>query len=201
MKNLKISLKLIISFMIVLALMLVVGGAGIIGLVQINKSLSAMYDDQTKPMPYMAKIQEMIQRERACMREFIIGAAVGDMNLVEDARKRQQGYNAVAEEHFPLYRASIRSDKALNIFDDAIKRYRDSFNECTDKIYQGAKNGADAEELYDLMRLYTDDINIIVEDFEYCLEMKVDTAKDANESSNSLFLILLTVIIAVIAAA
>ena len=174
MKNMRVSKKLIFSFLLVAILTAVVGAFGIFGMMQINNGASEMYDLQTVPLAYMTTIVEMIQRERACMREFIVGAAVivdpNDRNddgilLIEDARSRAASYRETLNLNKPLYRDTIRSQEALDIFDEATRLYDTRFEECMELIYEGARNGDDPAELYALMRTYTDDINAATDNF------------------------------------
>ncbi|MDR0326347.1 MAG: methyl-accepting chemotaxis protein [Oscillospiraceae bacterium] len=220
MKNLKVSMKLIVSFLIVIALTMAVGVVGVVGMTQINGALSSMYNSQTVPMPYMTKIIEMMQRQRACMREYIIGAAIildadneedeaeaelerkQGSELVEDARRRVDDYAKTMAENMNAYRASITpGHPAEALFDEARSLYEKRFGECLELIYQQAKTGTPPHELYDLMGQYTADINKAVENFDECLNMKVEVAQTANAEGDSLFTSLLTVIIIVLVAA
>ena len=207
MKNMRVSKKLIVGFLIVAILTAVVGAFGIYGMMQINQGFSDMYDDQTVPLAYMTTIVEMIQRERACMREFIVGAAVvvdpGDRNdegllLIEDARSRADSYRETMSRYKPLYRETIRSQEALDIFDEAVRLYDTRFAECVQLIYDGALRGDDPSELYALMRTYTADINTVTDNFGIALQMKIDVAFDADQAGDELFMLLLTVIIVVL---
>jgi len=198
MKNLKVSMKLMVSFMIVVILTALVGGVGIYGMWNINTGASSMYDEQTVPMPHMAKIIEMLQRQRACMREFIIAAATDDLELLEDAYNRVQGYRATMIGHMDYYEATIKDKAAKDLFAEGRGLYETSFMECINVIYDSAKKGVEARELYEIMARYTPHVNLIVEDFDKCMEMKIEVAHQADVDGNNLFNTLLTVIIVVL---
>jgi len=166
MKNLKVSVKLIVSFLIVAVMTAVVGGVGIYGMNDINNMLSEMYDKQTVPMPYMTKIAEMLQRQRACVRDMVIGAAIDDMALVEDAKRRADEYHVTLVENLAPYRATIVNPDALPIFDEARALYETDFRDCKNEIYDLARRGEDATEIYAALTKYTRSVNLIVEDFE-----------------------------------
>jgi len=144
-----------------------------------------MFEDQTKPMPELGKAIEMLQRQRACMRELIIGAAVGDMDLVNDANQRADDYRNIMYPALDAYEATIRSDEALRIFKNARSLYDTKFRECFQLIFEGAKSGTPAMELYDLMREYTPVVNEIVDGFDQCLNMKIETAANAAHTAAS----------------
>ena len=55
MKNLKVSAKLIVSFLIVIVLTAIVGGAGFIGMMQIGQGAYELYDRQFLPIIALSK--------------------------------------------------------------------------------------------------------------------------------------------------
>jgi len=196
MKNLKVSQKLIVGFLLIALLTAVVGGIGIFGMQRIDRSLEEMYASQTKPMPELAKAIEMLQRQRACMREFIIGAAVGDLELVEDAYQRVLRYRGLMAETMDRYDATIADgSEAKMLFQEARSLYMGSFREAIDLIYNGAMEGVDPVELYNIMREYTDDTNKIVENFDQCMNIKIDAASLASERSGQDSSLMLVIII------
>ncbi|MCL2108841.1 MAG: methyl-accepting chemotaxis protein [Oscillospiraceae bacterium] len=206
MKNMKISAKLMISFIAVIIMSILVGGVGILGMMQINNASGTMYDMQTVPMPYMTTIVEMIQRQRAVMREYIIAAATEDWDLLEDAHDRQDQYDSRLQEYLPLYRATILTTtdagvRAMALFTEAEKLYNDSFLFACELIYERAKEGVDAADLYALMGQYTADINKVVENLDECLELKVAAAAANNDANDQLFTTMLILILAIIALA
>jgi len=201
MKNMKVANKLITSFLIVAVFTALVGGFGIFGMRTIDSSFDDMYTMQTVPMPELGKTVEMLQRMRACMREFIIGASVDDFDLIEDAYHRVEQYRPVMYESMDAYYATIRAPEAIRLFDEARELYNNDFRECIDLIYNGAKNGEDPAQLYALMRQYTEATNKIVENFDICLKMKIEVAADAAHSSSKLADRLLIAIIVVLAVA
>ncbi|MCL1866788.1 MAG: methyl-accepting chemotaxis protein [Oscillospiraceae bacterium] len=198
MRNIKVSAKLMLGFLLTALLTVTVGGVGIFGMWDINKGASDMYDFQTAPMPHMSKIAEMLQRQRACMRDMIIGAAVGDADLIEDAKSRADGYHKVLTENLQPYRDSIITPEAAALFDEACGLYNSDFRECMEKVYNSAKSDSNAADVYSAMTQYTDCVNKIVENFDSCLSMKVEVAESANQSGDRLFSLLMTVIISVI---
>lgn len=198
MKNLKVSMKLIVSFLIVAVFTTLVGVVGITGMTNINAAMGEMYDLQTVPIPDLAKVAEMLQRQRACMREFIIGAAVDDFDLIEDAKDRADEYKGEMYVHLDAYRKTIRSDEALALFDEGVKLFDTDFTECMDLMYELSKSDEDPADLYQIMREYTPSVNKIVENFDRCMEMKVETAADADESSTALANTMLALIIGVL---
>ena len=201
MKHMRVSVKLITSFLIIAVLTAVVGVIGIYGMTTINTAFDDMYEMQTIPLPELGKAIEMLQRQRACMRELIIGAAVGDMELVEDANNRANDYRQTMYPALEAYFATIRSEEAIRLFNEAKDLYDTEFRRCFELIYQGALNGDDAMELYSLMREFTAATNQIVDNFDTCMQMKIEVAATAAQDASDMGDLLLVIIIVVLAIA
>jgi len=198
MKNLKVSVKLISSFLIVALMTTIVGVVGIYGMIQINDSFDEMYELQTVPLPELGKAIEMLQRQRASMRELIVGAAVDDFEMIDNARRNADNYHANMQASLDAYQQTIRAPEALRLFEEARRLYETQFRVGFDRIYEGAKNDVDAADLYVIMREYTAATNQIVDNFDECLAMKIDVAAGAALSASELGDTLLVVIIVVL---
>ena len=201
MKNLKVSVKLISSFLIIAFLTAIVGVVGIYGMTQINQSFDEMYELQTVPMPELGKAIEMLQRQRASMRELIVGSAVDDFDMIDAARQNADNYHAIMQTALDEYFKTVRAPEAIRLFEEARRLYETEFRVGFDRIYQGAKGDVDAADLYLIMREYTAATNQVVENFDECLSMKIDVAADAASSASNMADTLLYVIIGVLVVA
>ncbi|MCL2248048.1 MAG: methyl-accepting chemotaxis protein [Oscillospiraceae bacterium] len=84
MKNMKVSKKLLVSFMIVIALAVTVAAFGIFGMMQINDGSQTMYEHQTEPLADLAAAREYFQRLRVQLREAQLSTTVAELNAVEN---------------------------------------------------------------------------------------------------------------------
>jgi len=198
MKNLKVSAKLISSFLIVAVMTAIVGVVGIYGMTQINTSFDDMYENQTIPLPELGKAIEMLQRQRASMRELIVGAAVDDFEMIDNARRNADAYHQVMQENLDSYFRTVRAPEAIRLFEEARRLYETEFRVGFNRIYEGAKNDVDAADLYLIMREYTAATNQIVDNFDECMAMKIDVAAEAAHTASGMADTLLVVIIAVL---
>ena len=201
MKNMKVSVKLISSFLIVAVMTAIVGVVGIIGMQQINASFNDMYYMQTVPMPELGKAIEMLQRQRASMREMIVGSAVDDFEMIETANNNAKGYHETMQTALDEYFKTVRSPEAIKLFEEARRLYDTDFRTCFQRIYDGARSDIDAADLYTIMREYTAATNQIVDNFDQCLSMKIDVARDAAYGAADMGNMLLVLIIVVLAIA
>ena len=205
MKNLKVSVKLITGFLIIALLTAIVGVIGIIGMRQIDASFDEMYELQTIPMPQLGKAIEMLQRQRASMRELIVGSAVDDFEMIESAKTNADNYHAIMQANLDSYGKTIRAPEALRLFEEARRLYENEFRVGFMRIYEAAKSDLDASELYPILREYTAATNQIVDNFDICLDMKIEVAADAAHASSAmadrmLLIIIVVLIIALVAA-
>ncbi|MDR1670035.1 MAG: methyl-accepting chemotaxis protein, partial [Oscillospiraceae bacterium] len=72
MKNLKVSMKLIVSFIIVIVLAVVVGIVGIIGMFQMNAADDEMYNMNLVAIEQMGIMQASLNEQRSRIRDLII---------------------------------------------------------------------------------------------------------------------------------
>jgi len=201
MKNLKVSAKLITSFLIIAVLTAIVGVVGIYGMVTINTSFDEMYELQTVPMPDLAKAIEQLQRQRSNMRELIIGSAIDDFEMMDRARASADKSHETMQESLDAYYLTIKAPEAKRLFEEARDLYENQFRVGFMRIYDGAKGDIDAADLYTIMREYTAATDQIVENFDICFSMKIDTAANAAHTASQTADMLLYIIIGVLVVA
>jgi len=201
MKNLKVSAKLISSFLIIAVLTAIVGVVGIYGMVSINTSFDEMYEMQTVPMPDLAKAIEMLQRQRANMRELIIGSAIDDFDMMDRARTSADASHETMQASLDAYYETIKAPEAKRLFEEARDLYENQFRVGFMRIYDGAKGDVDPGDLYNIMREYTAATDQIVENFDICFSMKIDTAATAAHTASNTADLLLWLIIGVLVVA
>jgi len=201
MKNLKVSAKLIVSFLIIAILTAIVGVIGIFGMVQINTSFDEMYEMQTVPMPDLAKAIELLQRQRSNMRELIIGSAIDDFDMMDRARASADQSHEDMQKALDSYYLTIKAPEAKKLFEEARDLYEKEFRVGFMRIYDGAKGDIDAPDLYTIMREYTAATDKIVENFDICFSMKIDTAANAASDASSMADTLLVIIVVVLVVA
>ncbi|MCL2056833.1 MAG: methyl-accepting chemotaxis protein [Oscillospiraceae bacterium] len=199
MKNLKVSMKLLVGFLIVAILCALTGMVGIIGMLQMNQSQEAMYDDMTEPLTEIAKALEFQQRIRVGIRNIILNT--GDSQaLIEDERvlnDRKQQFERYAAE----YRETIFTPSALQLFDDAMTAYHTTFSPVMVEVLNGAKAGLPIPELTATLGKATVASELIVDNLTECMEMKVTAAQASNVAAEDLFRVLLILIIVTIVVA
>ena len=206
MKNLKISLKLLFSFMIVVALMLVIGGVAIYGMFTMQSSSEEMYE-HASALPNIARVSELLQRIRVNVREMILGMEEYDNSKVEASFAVIAGYMPVMTENFDAYRQNILkldSAEVVELFDRTRALYDKDLVETVTAIYGASKTG-DMNEIDRLLVVCREVSDKVVTDLERLTAMKVGEIED-NEAiiaflSTVLFIVIIAVVLAAIGAA
>ncbi|MCL2249151.1 MAG: methyl-accepting chemotaxis protein [Oscillospiraceae bacterium] len=116
MKNLKVSTKLIVSFLIVIVLTAIVGGAGIIGMMQMGQGADELYDRQLLPIIYLADARQTFQRNQTVMRE---------VALARGSDERLDVHRAAAEQNAALFH-SFMHEFGITIIDPEVRNQFDN---------------------------------------------------------------------------
>ena len=142
-KNLKISVKLLISFALLSSVTLIVGYITISDINTINNSYSKMYEQNTIPISKMGHIMESFHRVRVNVRDAIIAS---DKEEIEKYIQKIKEYSDLINQDIDYCVALISSDQEQKIYDDftaARKEYRDDLT----KIYPLMRANQDKEAL------------------------------------------------------
>ena len=198
MKNLKVSVKLIFSFMLIAILTLAVGIMGITGMLQIEQSGVEMYENVAVPTPYLARVQETLQNIRVYVREMVIASMAGDMTQVESSFSVIGSLMPVMANNLDIYDAALtQGSEAKRLFDEARSLYENDLTQTVLAIY-AASQVADVPVILEHMvtcRLLSERI---LKNFDDCLDLKVAQAERASSDSTALARLRLIMIIAML---
>ena len=200
MKNMKVSAKLIVSFVIVGALAVAVGGVGIFGMNQIANSGSSMHTNIIEPMPYLASAERTLLTIRLHVREMVMASLIGDFTQVEEEFDTIVGLLPVLDEYMTTYRNLIREPDVLRLFDEARALYENELVPVVLSIH-AASQTSDVNAILSgmiLCRLYSDRI---LENFGQCFEIMVNTAQTESLDATRLSQALLVAILIALAVA
>ena len=200
MKNMKVSAKLIISFLIVGVLAVAVGGVGIFGMRQISDSGSYKYENIIEPMPYLAGTERTLLVIRIHVREMVMASMTGDFATVETEFGNIVRLLPVLDEYMTTYRALIRDPEAIRIFDQARALYENDLVPVVVSIYE-ASQIADIPAILSAMELCRYYSDRILAKFEQCFQIMVYEGQTTSQYATNLAQTLLFAIIAALAIA
>jgi methyl-accepting chemotaxis protein len=142
-KNLKISVKLIMSFGLLSLITVFVGYTTVSDINTINASYSKMYEQNTIPISKMGNIMQAFHRARVNVREAIIANEKEDIEIYIQKIKN---YSDIINKDIEFCAALISSDEEQRVYEEfltARKEYRDDLAES----YSLMRANKDAEAL------------------------------------------------------
>jgi methyl-accepting chemotaxis protein len=207
MKNLKIAQKLIISFVIVIALAVIIGVVGIIGMLNLNTAQGAMYDSNTAPLGDLANAQQTFQRIRASVRANEVNGLTNDPEGVKTTTTQTEGFQKEFVAALDAFEKTIVATELKTRFSTMRNSYEKDYVPFLKEINQLALELAldEGNEGVDAMIAKINGMGSVSaqlsDDLDWCLEFKIDDASSKNVEGDALFQTLLIVIIVVIVVA
>jgi len=198
MKNWKVSVKLIVSFLIVIVLTAVLGGFSLYGIITINDADTYMYENSTVPLTYVAKITETIQRLRVSSRDYITASVTENDALVESSHSDIADFIKTLEEYLDKYEATIDNDEENKAFFTGHDIFEERYRGHLEEFYELAKK-RDTNGIIDALNKATPDINEMVEAFDTCSDIMVQAATDTSNSNSATAGLMMTITIVVLA--
>ncbi|MCL2216885.1 MAG: MCP four helix bundle domain-containing protein [Defluviitaleaceae bacterium] len=195
MKGKKVSTKLTMSFFIVIALTVLVGLAGVVGMVQINRGSMEMYESQSQPLADLGMAREYFQRLRVQLRDIVL--ASGDtyaLALIEaDLIGQERGFL----ENMESYRQTINDPSIIELYDDIMSIFA-AYQPSMQQIIASARVHAPPVQMILMMDDLVVPTDFIMEALDYLAYARVRQAAHANEVNRMLFNVLFIMIITVI---
>ena len=198
MKNLKVSMKLAVSFIIVVLLALAVGAMGIIGMNSMNNADNALYNQNVVAISAMGEIREVLQEQRVSLRNFVINA--GNSSKIREYQNDMTAFDARLEALFTEYEYTVVDESQEEDYFKAKEIYRNDFAQIKNAVREASLQGFDVaySELYSPNSVET--IDVMVAAFTKAMENNDDWAHEAVDNNISLFqtmLIIEAVILAI----
>jgi len=147
MKNLKVSLKLIIGFMIVVILAIAVGVIGIIGMDSINKADDALYNENVVALSAMGDIREALQAQIVQLRSLALNA--GNKAKTQEIKNTIGSLENNMYIYFDLYEGTITDEAAEASYFEAKDIYLNGFTDIKNQIREASQ--IDTEAVYNIM--------------------------------------------------
>jgi len=189
MKNLKVSLKLIIGFMIVVVLAVAVGVIGIIGMDSINRADDALYNENVVALSAMGDIRETLQAQIVQLRS--LGLNAGNPEKVYSIAARLSQLEENMEEYVVLYESTITDVSAEATYFEARRLYLNEFAEIKGRVREASQISTEAvyNVLYDPHVEVTRDT--MVNGFYEAMEQNDSWALESVNNNTQLFMTML----------
>jgi len=197
MKNLKVSQKLIIGFLIAIILTAIVGAVGIYGLLTSSAASSRMYDYNVVPLPSLSKVAENVHELRIYTREYALAIINEDPAGLQVAKSNIDDVRIEMKDSLNAFDAAVDDPKIQVAFDSVRSLIDKEYLSYLDRIHGIAMTGDHMAVIAEIQRA-TPTIYEIISGVDRLMEMETEDAYKADLANDSMTTILLTVIIAVL---
>jgi methyl-accepting chemotaxis protein len=197
MKNLRISLKLIVGFLIATMLTVIVGGIGIYGLVTSADSNTEMYNDVLLQTTIMSDIVKTIQLLRYNAGQYLVYVFQEDVAGIEETNNIIEGYKNILSDNLNALEVGRDDAEIQTILERERYFYENGFKNHLTRVYQMAKD-FNLTGIVDELLNVKSDVDGFVDGFNHCKDLKIESARSANEDNKGMTQLLLIVIITVL---
>ena len=185
MKNLKVSMKMIVGFTIVVLLAVSVGTIGIIGMSAINKADHALYTENVLALSAMGNIRETLQDQIVQIRNLALHA--GDSEKLQEIQGVISSLEQDMQSNFAAYESSITNAADESAYFDGKNLYLQSFSETKRRATEASHQSTAAATSVLTDPSVAEIRNAMVNDFSMSMQYNNQRAKEAIDSNARLF--------------
>ena len=199
MKNLKVSMKLLVGFGVVVAVIIAVSVLSIINLNSVDSKYTETLETQGMPLNPAINAYGAIHGVRADSRLFPL--YTGNKEKVRETRRSMDAWIKEFEDSAANFRRNIIRSEVVKIYEDAMKTYRDTFKPGVYKLADDAEKGTPMPELMAYIEAVTNPSGIeIANAFLLATDMKMEQLVKASDEctahSKHAIAIMITLLIA-----
>ena len=196
MKNMKVSVKLLVSFIIVIVLTAIVGVVGIFGMQQITAGSTELYYDQLQPIVDMGYASEYFQRIRVQLRNVVIntGDTVAVNNFAAEVDDRLEQFT----HYFEAFREFLHSPEALRLASEIDDALHGTFMPGVYRAIDAALAGQETSYMMAILGETTAAGDTVANNLSEILSVRLTQSAELEASNEQLSSMMLIVIIAVL---
>jgi len=203
MKNLKVSMKLLVGFGVMVVLILTVSLISIFNILSIDSTYSEVIVNHALPLNPAINVVGDVQGMRSEIRGFAVYA--GNKEKIAAGRKNLDRYSKEFEDSAKAFGKYIVKPEVKSLYDEAMKLYTDTFKPVAYKMADDAEKGASREDLTSLLGQISGVTDKIMDNMTSATDVKasqlVGSSEDCTEKSRSIAVMMVVIlIISVIAA-
>jgi len=185
MTNLKVSMKLLVGFGIAVAFIVIVGITGIVSLNGLNKDYSDCIDEEGIPLSDAGELLEAIHSLRAEVRACVI--YTGNKDKIRETRNNMDNWGKLFDDGASDLGKAVNSPDLKALYDEAMSQYTKVFKPNAYKMADDAEKGVPAAEMLVYMtNSVRPSADIIADNFKKCMEIKMNTLREAQAKGEAL---------------
>nr|WP_312577905.1 methyl-accepting chemotaxis protein [Sedimentibacter sp.] len=194
-KNMTIKKKILTGFLSILLIAVIIGGIGVYGMIQMDNSETYLYEQQTKPLEDMFMIVNSLYQMKVELRTAVIN--YDNAEKIKECQNNFEALEVIFRDAVEKYRPSIKSSDTKALFDEALELYDSEFSHVVDETFKFAKLGK-MKEADMASTSNTEAITKMFNNYEICLEDKLNNAKNTSDNNDSMASMLIYSLLAVI---
>ena len=198
MKHLKISIKVLVSFVIMIAMTVTVSVVGILGMLETNHGAETLYVDEMTPMPWIAYTIMYSLQLKDESSQYVLAAIAEDTVRIDAIRADVLSATSSLRTNMNLFEGTIVSETNMALWRESRNILENQFIPYLDRMYNLAMSG-DVESMLLEAGIADAAMDTAVGNFSTILNSRVDRAREVYEASAAAFQNSLIIIIAVLA--
>ncbi|HEX3016382.1 MAG TPA: methyl-accepting chemotaxis protein [Caproicibacter sp.] len=194
MKNLKISAKLILSFLAISFISLIIGICGIVSLLQMKASSQTLYEQETAPIPVISSVISDVKDISDLARDYILYGKDASQKYTLQVKAAQylREYNAAMAKYEP----TLTDPKLKPFFNDAKNRFSKTMYPLFQQIVKDMNDGKTSQAMQHMDSFKTA-ARKVTGYYSICMNRTIVTA-EANNTQNQNTASVMTIILAAI---
>jgi len=177
--NMKISRRMIIDFAVLTLMIAVIGGCGIFGMYKISAADKSLYEQQSKPLAYIANMIQSVESLRIESRNAIVFSQ--SAQELQQAEQDIEQYDTAYQENSQKFLDTLKVEEGIEIVKNANELYTNSFLPVTQNAIKLASQGKTAEATA-MISSGAEDAEKILDLLNQCF---ANSNRDALSKSNS----------------
>jgi methyl-accepting chemotaxis protein len=179
--NLRISVKLIIGFVIVAIIAGIIGIVGIVYITSINEADTIMYREHTVPLGELATVMEKYQRIRVNMRKMV----TNDTNMVNESISLIEKYSSELTENLESFGESISNNDVQKEYDILTNLMNNDFLPFVESVVEYGRLGN-----YEQIHIYVNSNEAVINSavqasFDNLYKLKVNLAEKTSQDNDN----------------
>jgi len=193
MKNLKISLKLLISFAIAIAIAVFIGILGLVNLNKVDTQYSATINEHAVPLKVGGAALADMQQLRAELRALVL--------FMDDAATKKAQETAITDalsnfvKHSEEFSSALVKPESKSMYAEIMTIYQNQYLPCVQKFLAAVGEDAEEAELIDIIAEAAPYSAQIADVYEKLLQQKLSVLNQANADGTATFKQTFTIII------
>lgn len=184
MKNWKVSVKLFVSFAVVILFTCLVGGLGYLGMARMNGAERRLYNYDVIALEEIGHINSNFHQQRVVLRNYLL-LTIGSKEFTAN-EELLKTLETEMDAHIQNYELTITDEEDRDAFDAFLEKYHGEFAVFKKNVSGIGVSDASSSATSSLIKsaLATDEI---ASEIEYCYDLNVEDAEQSIRDNESLF--------------